>query len=117
MSWVVVGAAAIGAVTADQQRRQAKKQNQQQASMAAAQTEFSPWTGLGAGSFSPVSEGQGALAGGAQGALGGWMHKQANAKPEVPAPAPMQTGAPLAQTAEMDPGELERRQRMMYGQS
>lgn len=77
MSWVVagvaLGSAAIGAYQGEQQRKAQVEANKQQAEMAAAQTQFSPWTGAGPGqaNIQPVTGS--ALQGGLQGGLSGAM--------------------------------------------
>lgn len=80
MSWVVSGAAAatavVGAYSADQQRKAQQDANKQQAEMAAAQTQYSPWTGMqtGQANLQPVTAS--ALQGGLQGGLSGAMFGQ-----------------------------------------
>lgn len=79
MSWAVtavVGSAALGAYQAEEQRKAQAAANRANAEMAAAQTQYSPWTGMATGQadLKPVSGD--ALGGAAQGALGGAMFAQ-----------------------------------------
>jgi hypothetical protein len=74
MAWPVVAAmAAMGAIQGEQQRKAQQQANRQQAEVAAAQTEYSPWTGIKPQgvNFSPVTSS--AMGGAAQGALSGAM--------------------------------------------
>lgn len=75
MSWIAVGVAGatavMGIMNAKQQAHQQKVQNL----AAAAQTENSPWTGMGAGQIK--MDAQSPLLAGAQGALGGYMQGRA----------------------------------------
>jgi len=130
MSWVAVGMTAVGAVTAANSRKAAQEQNQKQAEMAAAQTQYSAWTGAAPGEFTPQAVPGGALQGAATGALSGMMYKNANAKtPETPTP-PAEAAAPLGKVSQgfdmkqmqgpnpnvaLGPEEEERRKRMMAG--
>lgn len=90
---MLLGMAGIGALQGLMGAKAQQKQNQTQADMAAAQTQFSPWTGMGAGkaqinTVSPVGE---ALKGGIGGGLAGYMHGMANA-PAAPAAGTGTTG-------------------------
>lgn len=49
MSWVQVGIAGGTALLSNQQARQQQKQQKAQNMVAATQTEYSPWTGMGQG--------------------------------------------------------------------
>jgi len=80
MSWVAVGAAAIGAVTAAQQRKAQQQANQQSSDVNAAQTQFSPWTGIKPQAFAPQAVTANALGGAVQGGLGGAMFAQGQKK-------------------------------------
>lgn len=131
MTWVAVGiagtTAAVGAVNAGAQRKAQQKANEQNANIAAAQQEFSPWTGMKPAS--PVmgsNYGPGALGGAVQGGLGGAMFGQqlksaaAGASPaETPAPTPIesmpQTSTQQNEMAGMGMSEQERRKRMLAG--
>lgn len=75
MSWIMVGTAAIGAIQGAQQAKAQRKANQQNADMAAAQTEFSPWTGAKPGQAEMGAITTSALEGGVQGAMTGAMNK------------------------------------------
>lgn len=69
--WMVPAAMAVGSMfMADQQNRQVRDQNRRQADMAAAQTQFSPWTKLGAGKANYQSE-QSLMGAGMQGGVSG----------------------------------------------
>lgn len=83
MPWIPLLTAAVGAVQGNQQRRAQQQQNQQQTDIAAAQTQYSPWTGIKPQGvqFNPVTGS--ALGGAAQGALAGAMYSSAN--PQKPA--------------------------------
>lgn len=80
MSWFVAGTTAatavVGAYSADQQRKAQQDANKQQSEMAAAQTQYSPWTGMqtGQANLQPVTAS--ALQGGLQGGLSGAMFGQ-----------------------------------------
>lgn len=79
----------MGALSASQAAKAKAKENQRNADISAAQTQFSPWTGVQPQGFSyqdPNAAG-GMLGGAASGALSGLMHKQANAGPPAPAAA------------------------------
>ena len=84
MPWIPLAAAAIGAVSqssaAASQRKAQEDANKQAALTNAAQTEFSPWTGINPQGYKPVpvtGDPMGAGLGGAvQGALGGVMFGQ-----------------------------------------
>lgn len=82
MSWVAVGVAAVGAVSSMQQAKAKKKAQEEQNQVAAAQTMYSPWTGVsGQADTSPQQSQFGsALSGGLQGYMTGSMMKNANAK-------------------------------------
>jgi hypothetical protein len=77
MSWVVVGVAgttaAVGAVTAAQQRKAQQQANQKNAEMAAAQMEYSPWTGIKPQSAEQQAVTASPMAGAIQGGLSGAM--------------------------------------------
>lgn len=99
MSWVAVGLTAAGVVSGSLSAKAKAKENERNAKMAAAQTEFSPWTGAGPGQFSyqdPNAAGQ-MLGGGANGLAAGMMHNQANTKN----PAPTEQPAAQAPTQDM----------------
>ena len=83
MSWVAVGAAAIGAVTAAQQRKAQQQANQQSSDVNAAQTQFSPWTGIKPQAFAPQAVTANALGGAVQGGLGGAMFAQGQKKSDA----------------------------------
>lgn len=93
--WPLLGMALLGAVQGDQQRRAQENANKQNANISAAQTEYSPWTHLGASTPQIQAPGKGAsaLAGLAQGALSGAMYSSANPeKAAAPTPGvPMQS--------------------------
>lgn len=77
MSWVAVGVTGAGMIMGQQQAAQQRKAQRDQNNIAAAQTEFSPWTGVqGQASTEPTqSNFQGALGGGMQGLMAGNMMK------------------------------------------
>lgn len=74
--WPTLALAALGAIQGEGQRRSQERANKQQANISAAQTEFSPWTGLTPQAFTPQAEGAGALGGAVQGGLSGAMFSQ-----------------------------------------
>jgi hypothetical protein len=80
MSWVVsgvaVGSAVIGAYSQEEQRKAQVAANKQQAEMAAAQTQYSPWTGMGSGQANMQPVTGNALSGALQGGLSGAMFGQ-----------------------------------------
>lgn len=71
--------AAVGLVTNYMNQKSAGANNERQAKMAAAQAQYSPWTGMKPDTpkMQPVDEVGGALTGAAQGALSGAMMKNA----------------------------------------
>lgn len=72
MSWVVVGVAGASALMSmNQAKRQAEAQRAQNMA-AAAQTQYSPWTNMGAGKID-TSAGQSELEGALSGGLKGFM--------------------------------------------
>lgn len=76
MSWALTataGMAALGAYNADQQRKAQQKQNQLSADITAAQTQYSPWTKITPQAFQGQAPTGNAVAGAAEGALGGAM--------------------------------------------
>lgn len=79
MSWIIAGTAAgsavLGAAQASQQRKAAAQTNAANANLAAAQTRFSPWTGM-AGKYEAQPLGNTPLAGAAQGGLAGAIQGQ-----------------------------------------
>lgn len=107
MSWVVVGVAAVGALTADQQRKAQEKHNQQAADVSAAQMQYSPWTGVkpSAPNLSPVTSS--ALQGGLQGGLSGAIYKSQN--PSAPTDPTASTGG-TSTDAQLNPDQLKARQ-------
>lgn len=76
MSWVVVGTAAVSAVAADQKRQAQERANVQQSKISAAQTEYSPWTGITPQAYQPQAVDSSALGGAIQGGLSGAMFSQ-----------------------------------------
>jgi uncharacterized membrane protein len=79
MSWAVtavVGSTALGAYQAEEQRKAQAAANRTNAEMAAAQTQYSPWTGMATGQAEMAPVKGDALGGAAQGALGGAMFAQ-----------------------------------------
>jgi len=98
MSWIAVGAAAIGLVTSVSNNKAKAKAQQKQADISAAQTQYSPWTGQQAQEFNPQAiDGTGdALKGVAGGAFSGIMSNNANAamQPDTSATNPMLAGDP-----------------------
>lgn len=64
------GTALVSGYMADRQNKQINKMNQAQANAAAAQTQFSPWTKMGAGQFQPQMT-KDVVGAGMQGALTG----------------------------------------------
>lgn len=133
MSWVVVGVAGttavLGAINAAEQRKAQQKANQQNANIAAAQQEFSPWTGIKPASPQMQAVDSSATAGAAQGALSGAMTglqvKKGMAeadKMKAEADAAQKAQEQQAQQAGMQnmmagsgDAELERRKKMMSG--
>lgn len=102
-------------------QKAAAKNNQRQADIAAAQTAYSPWTGIKPQGVNttPTDEMGGALTGAVQGGLAGLMHNQANAG-KMPAASPGgDMGVPQAQPdAPMQSGmdkELLMKQQDPYG--
>lgn len=104
--WIPLALAAMGAVQGSEQEKQVRKQNQ----AAATQTQFSPWTRMGAGQLQ--ANNHSALGGAVQGGLGGLMMQQSLGKSgmfggNTPAPAagavqqPMQA-APIQQGGGID---------------
>lgn len=93
MSWAIAGTAAgtalLGAVNASQQRNAQRKQNQMQADQAAAQMEFSPWTGVKPGTPQMQTETANPVGSALQGGLGGAMYAMANKDKLQPASSPM----------------------------
>jgi len=79
---LVVGG--IGAAQGMMQARAQKKANEQQAMINAAQTEYSPWTGITPGQtqVQPANAIGSALSGGIAGGLAGYMQSQAGKKAE-----------------------------------
>jgi hypothetical protein len=121
MSWVVtgigvtVGTTALGAVQANQNRKAQQKANQQQADISAAQTQYSPWTGIKGGTpdIKATPDNTAGIIG--QGALSGVMFGEKmsrkgigedpdfadeNFKADAPAAAPISpTTSPIPQQA------------------
>lgn len=96
MSWIVAGVAAasavMGAVNQGNQARAQKKANETNANMAAAEQQYSPWTGMKA-SAPPVNPISASPVGGAmQGGLSGAMFASQFNKPK--ATDPLQTSNP-----------------------
>lgn len=85
MSWVAVGVTAVGAISGAQQAKRQREAQEGQNEAAAAQTRYSPWTGMGSGQIntSPTQSGlEGALGGGLKGFMTGSSIKGAmGAKP------------------------------------
>ena len=110
MSWVVAGTAAgtalLGAYQGEQQRKAQVAANNQQAQMAAAQTQYSPWTGMGAGqaNLSPVTGS--ALGGAIQGGLSGAMFAQGMKKGDQKQPL-------VGDQSSGGPAEEEKMRRLM----
>lgn len=111
MAWVVVGTAlggaALGAFQGEEQRKAQVRNNQAQANMAAAQTESSPWTGMGAGQAQLAPVTGSAMAGGLQGGLSGAMFAK-----QFGAGAPKQQN-PMMTDASGGPSEEEKMRRLM----
>lgn len=74
MSWVSVGIAGASAIMGARQAREQQKAQKAQNMAEATKTEFSPWTGMGAGQIK--TGGPSAEMGALQGALGGAMMGQ-----------------------------------------
>lgn len=73
---LILGMAALGAVQAEQQRKAQARAQEQNAQMAAAQTKYSPWTGMGPGQVQAQAPNGGALQGAMAGGLSGAMFGQ-----------------------------------------
>jgi len=71
-----LGSAAIGALSGAQQRKAQQEQNQAQADIAAAQTQYSPWTNIKPQAAQMQTVTGSPLGGAAQGALSGAMFAQ-----------------------------------------
>lgn len=97
MTWVVsgvtAGTAALGAFQADEQRKAQIAANRQQAEMAAAQTQYSPWTGMATGQANLQAVTGNPLAGALQGGLQGAMFAK-SLKPSQDAQAGISAGGP-----------------------
>jgi hypothetical protein len=80
MAWVTVGIAGgtalLGALSAANQRKAQQQQNQAQADISAAQTQYSPWTGVKPQAAQMQAVTGDPLGGAAQGALSGAMFAQ-----------------------------------------
>jgi len=76
MPWIPLAVAAVSAVQGEAQRAAQQRQNQKQADISAAQTQYSPWTHLGASTPQMQAPTPSALGGAAQGALAGAMYSQ-----------------------------------------
>lgn len=75
--WQVPLAMSVGSmIMQNEQNKQIENQNRAQAEMAAAQTEHSPYTGMGAGRYNPQSTGS-AVGAGMQGAMAGMSFQNA----------------------------------------
>ena len=72
--WPAIALAGLGAIQGGQQAAAQRDANKQQAQMAAAQTEFSPWTGAGPGKANLQAVTGSPLAGAVQGGLSGAMY-------------------------------------------
>jgi hypothetical protein len=72
--WPAIALAGLGAIQGQQQADAQRQANKQQADMAAAQTEFSPWTGAGPGKAKLGAVTGSPLAGAVQGGLSGAMY-------------------------------------------
>jgi|GEM_PF-4609364 len=76
MAWIPIAMAALGAVSGAEQAKAQKKAQERQANLSAAQTQYSPWTGITPQQFTPgpvSSPLAGAFSGGVQGGLQGMM--------------------------------------------
>ena len=105
MAWWIPALAAVGALQGGQQASAQRKAQAAQNKAAAAQTEFSPWTHMGAGQTSNAptqSDFGGALLGGIEGGLTGAAFGQqfGEKKPTTPTPEiPTDTTQPYELTA------------------
>jgi hypothetical protein len=98
-AWVLPVALAAGsALIQNQQNKQIARQNKAQGLAAAAQTQFSPYTGMGAGSYNPKSEGS-EIGAALQGALMGASFSGAG---EAKAANGATEGAKVAQAQTLD---------------
>lgn len=75
--WWIPASMAVGAIMQGQQAKAQRKAQQQQANISAAQTEYSPWTGITPQQFNPQPITASALGGAVQGGLSGVMQEQA----------------------------------------
>lgn len=75
MSWVAVGFTGGSALLSMQQAKRQQEQQKAQNIAAAAQTEYSPWTGMGQGQLQTGAPSQ--IASGLQGGLTGFMQGKA----------------------------------------
>lgn len=78
--WWIPASMAVGAIMQGQQAKAQAKAQEKQAAISAAQTEFSPWTGITPQQFNPQPITASALGGAVQGGLSGVMQEQAMAK-------------------------------------
>lgn len=81
--WWIPASMAVGGIMAGQQARAQKKAQQQQANVTAAQTEYSPWTGITPQQFNPTPITTSAMSGAVQGGLSGLMQEQAMQKSQA----------------------------------
>lgn len=103
MSWVAVGVTGASALMSSQQARAQQKQQKAQNMAAAAQTEYSPWTKMGAGQIQtgapdPTAA---ALQGGLTGFMQGQNIKAGMAKAEAPVEDVKDMGTMSVNTKEM----------------
>lgn len=80
MSWVAVGVTGAGLATSVMSNKAKAKENQRQADIAAAQTQYSPWTGLAPQAYNPqsIDAGGDAMKAITSGVMSGVMHNKAN---------------------------------------
>lgn len=116
MSWMMAGMAAMGVVNAQMAAKAKAKENQKNAEISAAETQYSPWTGIQPTKFQyqdPNATGN-SIAQGAQGALSGAMFNSANKAPPAQTPGAAQA-APTSPYSSMGSAE-EANNAAVFGQ-
>lgn len=84
---LMLGMAALGALQGSMQAKAQQRANKQNADISAAQTQYSPWTGLGASTpeIKAADPTGAALSGGIGGGLSGYMQGLSNQAAQTPA--------------------------------